>query len=137
MTSLTNYRLQLTLPEEETEVQGESADEEGWLERVGDLWDKHLPHLRRRQSAGLLRPNADQYGFQQDREVVQTEKIKLGAAIMRGIEEKPAEPILVDEQGEEVGENCGAKGERKKPENCKVAFINLQKCSIHHVHFIF
>ena len=118
------YRLHLKLPEQETEAQAVGADEEGWIEQVGDLWDKHLPNLRRKQSAGLLRPAANQYGFKQEKEIVQAEKNKLGAAIMRGIEEddkKPADPLSVDEQEEEVVENdAGARN--KHAENCETYY---------------
>lgn len=53
----------------------ESAKGEGtvdiWLEFVGDLWDKHLPHLREElygEGLFVYNPNTGCYGFQEEEE---------------------------------------------------------------------
>ncbi len=126
--------MHLALPEEETEDQTTSADERGWVEYVADLWERHLPHLRKKQSAGFVKPDADKYGFKKVKEVDQTEEKKLGAAIVRDLErskdivEEMSGSNFEDEEEEvEVMERSEDKEEAKKQstvhstphENCK------------------
>ena len=126
------FRLYLTLPEEETDDKVTAADEKSWLEQISDLWDKYLPHLRKKQSIGFIKPTADQYGFKQEEEIDQSIENTLGTAILRGIEKEDkekAEPISENEAGELVeSEEKGADNRHVvdsiPQENCKnIIFI--------------
>ncbi len=124
----------MTLPTKllrETENQTTHAEETSWLEQVADLWEARLPYLRKKQSTDIIRPNKDQYGFQEEEEVDQTGANKLGAAILREIEETVEQVSSYNEEedaeGRKVMENSEEKGTVREStvahENCKWFFF--------------
>ena len=84
------YRLLLKLHQELQGKEGGLEARDIWLEFDSDLWEKHLPHLRKGiygKGRTVFDPSTKHYGFQEDIEEGEVSENALEAALLQDAKE--------------------------------------------------